>query len=269
MDNDFPSLKQASKIRYNKSKKMIKKVVPQVCDVQVPKNTIMLRTSDKKHYVLINEDNIRKLIGEQFIMYIDDGNNILDIPVIGMESLDTIKKYFDTNMWDINSPIKLDWNISLISVNNRTQYLDTQTNTIISFLGLDMDLIINSIETMYKYASIYSKNETSIEKIVFELNSHIQQSILSVLDMIDTLQQKIEFYKKRGSVDVMYATNFISRLKEIKDKIIPLENTPIKYEDILDTIMFIDDVDHKVIDMENNLYDTVEHINDNYYYDLI
>lgn len=209
----------------------------------VPENNIMLKSNDN-HIVIVKTENIKKYIGEQFIMHIEEGNNIIEIPVC-RESLEIMKHFFDTGEWD--GSYKLEpRDISIIPLHNHTHTeIDINTYSVLTFLGIDVNVIIKNIYTRYLYAIIFIESTKNIRNDVIakKINEVIAEKITKNLYAVKQFDKyyvktkllKIYKVKIRGfrEQEVVLA-GYDKKVQEQKEELIKLQGKYIEYIDIYD-----------------------------------
>lgn len=173
MINEYPSLNESKKISKKRAKKIRKehKEIKPKISIDIPEGDILITSSDDQN-ILVEKDKITKYIGEQFRMYINEGNNEIKIPIYG-KYLGVVKKFFDTGEWGADCVIETSDEIKLIPSHNHLRlYFDKQTYTLMEYLGLDIEMIVTKNNLRVFYEEKYNKltKRMSIEKIVEKMN---------------------------------------------------------------------------------------------------
>lgn len=132
--------------------------------IGLPSDCVMIRTSDKKDYIYIKEEKIRKFIGEHFNIHFDE-KRILDLPIIGKHSLVTLKNFFEHGKICKSSSVTIDPNIIKIIKHIKSDY-DNQLFTIMAFLGIDLNIINKNVS---RYKELYNMINVSYDTIIRDL----------------------------------------------------------------------------------------------------
>lgn len=205
-------------------------------------NFIVLQSFDN-FTISINYNDIKKYIGEQFIMFINEGNNVINLPVLGYHSLLSLKSFFNTGEWLVHNYVVLNDNIKKLPFLNK--YYDIHILTIMEFLGLDTDMIICKYVTRKKYEEFFNESSYDIQLnvIVDKLNNYLKNIILT------SFSAKLSRYKK----DVQFIENDMGLL------------FPDLKKNIIHNISYVHSLINKSYECVDipQIFETIEHLNKN------